>query len=287
LPINSNNEREQLAFSNHCAAQAPCKHSTFSRYKILENKTNDEELNVLLDNTTYYLKENNLHTHYGHQLECKACKKFFVNSELNNKRTSSQHREDGLRRRAVEILTNNLLNRKNIYQEYRILNNREFDVDIWNKFDRKCFKCKEDIKDEKVMHLDHTMPLAYLYPLDEHATCLCATCNNSKSDSFPVNFYTNEQLLDLSKITGLPIELLNSTDSNVKIVELLRVEKTIVWFFEKFLTHGEYQKIRDGKKASDSIYKSIQKVINNSPKKFNIHFEYLKIKKKEEEVDNC
>ena len=64
------------------------------------------------------------------------------------------------------------------------------------------------------MHLDHTMPLAYLYRLDETATCLCAEHNSQKSDHFPIEYYTEEELKELSKITGLSMEILRSKKAN-------------------------------------------------------------------------
>ena len=60
------------------------------------------------------------------------------------------------------------------------------------------------------VQLDHTRPLAYLWPIDEHATCLCAEHNNEKKDKFPVDFYNGEQLGRLSEITGLSLEELSA-----------------------------------------------------------------------------
>ncbi len=72
----------------------------------------------------------------------------------------------------------------------------EFDVYIWENFDKKCFKCKKELSTPKEMDLDHTLPLAYLWPLDSTATCLCPSCNSSKSDKFPKDFYTNKELAE-------------------------------------------------------------------------------------------
>ena len=120
------------------------------------------------------------------------------------------------------------------------------------------------------------MPLSHLYPLDESATCLCATCNNAKSDIFPVDFYTGEKLISLSKLTGLPIELLKSRKANQKVINLLK--NKIIWFVDDFLNHPEYVKIRDGKKAADSILNSVNKAISKSDTKFDILEEYTKLK---------
>ena len=55
------------------------------------------------------IEDNKVVSYYGHQLECKACKKFFVNMPLNPQRNAQQFKEDGLRRRAIEVLINHLL----------------------------------------------------------------------------------------------------------------------------------------------------------------------------------
>jgi hypothetical protein len=61
--------------------------------------------------------------------------------------------------------------------------------------------------------------LAYLWPIDEHATCLCAEHNNAKSDKFPVDFYTETQLKDLSKICELPLSELRKKSVNPEELE--------------------------------------------------------------------
>jgi len=103
------------------------------------------------------------------------------------------------------------------------------------------------------------MPCAYLYRLDETATCLCSTHNSQKSDNFPVDYYTIEELGRLSKITGLPIEKLQSKDVNQEVLALL--VKNVVWFYDDFLMNTDYQKIRDGIKTADKINDSLKRVI--------------------------
>jgi len=272
LPINHMNERIQLAFSNHCSAKAPCTHGNFSNYQIKESVISDEELKVFIANTPYKISQGFIYSHYGHQLECKSCKKFFVNAALNHLRTSTQHREDSLRRRSFEILTRHLLNIKSIYHSFLEENLGEFDEYIWKKFNKSCFNCNEKIESPRDMNLDHTMPLVYLYPLDKSATCLCSSCNSSKSDIFPVDFYSLEKLEALSRITELDIELLKSRNANEIVIKELK--KNIIWFFEEFLTFPEYTKIRDGKTAANSILHSLQKIVNNSSIKFDLLEEY-------------
>ncbi len=253
LPIDIFNERNTLSFSNHCVSRAPCQHSAFSTYKI------ESESEIKIPK----ISDGRLVTsHFGHQLECKVCKKFFVNLPLNPLRDSTQHREDSLRRRAFEVLVGKLLERKWIYHIYRLSKGKEFDVAIWEKFNKTCFNCGAQLKTPNDMDLDHTMPLAYLWPLDETATCLCKTCNSSKSDKFPIDFYPEDKLDELSRITNLSIKSLKSRPINKIAVEELC--NKIVWFFNDFLSDRDYRKIRKGKKAADLIVHALHNVLNSS-----------------------
>lgn len=277
LPINHPNERIQLAFSNHCTTKAPCTHGGFFNYEIVENAIGDKALAKWIKGSSYRIEDGRLKAHHGHQLECKACKKFFVNSALNHLRTSTQHREDALRRRAFELLIGKLLENEWIYHKFRGEKGKEFDKYIWEKFGKACFKCKEPIGSPRQMNLDHTMPLVFLYPLDETATCLCPSCNAEKSDIFPVDFYTADELKELSKITGINVRLLSSKVPNQKVIDELKGK--LDWFFDEFLTFEEYTKVRDGKRAADSILHSLQKVINNCLTPYNLLEEHSKNKK--------
>lgn len=253
LPINIKNELNTLSFSLHCKKKAPCTHSLFRSYTIL-NEYNKQELSdfgIVVD-------EDRVVTYYGHQLECKACKKFFVNMPLNPQRNSQQFKEDGLRRRAIEVLVNHLLQTNLIHFEFENKTKKEFTEYIWKKFECKCFKCKKKIQMSE-MHLDHTMPLAYLYRLDETATCLCAEHNSKKSDHFPCDFYTEDELKELSRITGLSIETLKSRNVNQKVLDLLI--ENVVWFYDEFLMDKDYQKVRDGILTADKINDSLKRVI--------------------------
>ncbi len=82
------------------------------------------------------------------------------------------------------------------------------------------------------MHLDHTRPLAYLWPIDEHATCLCPEHNNQKQDKFPVDFYTEAQLQELADISGLSYEELSAKEINDE--ELQRILDDVVSFAEQW-----------------------------------------------------
>jgi hypothetical protein len=45
----------------------------------------------------------------------------------------------------------------------------------------------------------------------ENAALLCAGCNNTKHGRWPGEFYTNSELIGLSKLTGADLSLLAST----------------------------------------------------------------------------
>jgi hypothetical protein len=253
IPINIFDEMNTLGFSLHCKKRAPCVHSTFRAYTILNYKDlSPRDLKELP------LEVNKVVTYYGHQLECKACKKFFVNAPLNPQRNTQQLKEDGLRRRALEVLINNLLEKNLIHFEYETRTKKEFSEHIWKKFGGRCFKCNKKIPLDE-MHLDHTMPLAYLYRLDESATCLCAQHNSQKSDHFPVDFYSQEELVKLSKITGLSMEVLQKRTVNEQVLQPL-VDK-VVWFYDEFLMNKVYQKVQDNILTADKINDSLKRVI--------------------------
>jgi len=259
LPINSRNELVHLAFTNHCKARRPCKHAGFGR--IAED---GNESNVL-------------QFEYGFQLECRFCKKFEVNGALNPQRTAGQMKEDGARRRHFELLLEYLFE-GSPQLRYKNKYGRDLAKDIWEKFDQKCFKCGKEVfidssNLEGSYNLDHTRPLALLWPLDETATCLCKGCNSAKRDRPPSDFYTDEELKKLSKITGISLKDLKDPQPNVDALKLIDSRRE--WLFSEFLNLPELQKIRDGKKTSDLVLKALNRVIDICPdpkpvKKFKI-----------------
>ena len=256
LPINVNDELKTLGYSLHCKKRAPCVHSTFRAYTL----QNWDELGPS-DLEGLSLERKKVVSYYGHQLECKACKKFFVNAPLNPQRNPQQFKEDGLRRRAIEVLVNQLLDRNLVHFEFEMRTKREFSGHIWKKFGKRCFKCGPDSNplNLKDLALDHTMPLSYLYRLDESATCLCSSHNSQKSDHFPVDFYSEAELVRLSEITGLSLQQLHSREVNQQVLDLLI--KNVIWFYDDFLMNKDYQKVRDGIKTADKINDSLKRVI--------------------------
>lgn len=247
LPINVPNERNQLSFTNHCVAahRRPCKHSTFSNLRNEENKAE-------------YIKLD-----YGYQLECRLCKKFEVNAAHNPQRSSGQMKEDGARRRAFEMLLEAL------YQGtpqllYRHKFHSELADDVWKAFGKSCFNCGDDLKTSKEMNLDHTRPLAFLWPLDETATALCGSCNSQKRDRMPSEFYVKPgQLEQLSTLTNIPILDLKSPRPNENAIAIL-IDR-LDWFFDVFLIRAEMVKERDGKITGELVVKALQRVLASSP----------------------
>ncbi len=85
--------------------------------------------------------------------------------------------------------------------------------------------------------------------LDEATTCLCDKCNSLKSDLFPIDYYTKEQLIELSKAYEFPI-VLNSRKANQAVVDKLRT--ALPWFLKRFLF--EVHQVRNGKKPQIVFY---------------------------------
>ncbi len=245
LPINVGNERLALSFSNHCTAphRLPCSHPLFSS---LRNVESDEIL----------------HLHNGYQLECRFCKKFEVNAALNPQRTAGQMKEDAARRRAFELLLTELYGGSPSLL-YREKTDSELTVDVWERFEGRCFKCGTPLAEPRDMHLDHTRPLALLWPLDGSATALCATHNSEKRDRPPGEFYDPDELKRLSRLTGISQRELRDPGPNREAVDLL--EKRLDWFFDDFLQQEDLQTEQEGKIPADLLVKALQKALNRDP----------------------
>lgn len=244
LPINVDNERQQLSFSNHCVARRPCRHATFGR---LRNVASGEVLQL----------------EYGYQLECRFCKKFAVNAAHNPQRTPSQMKEDGARRRAIEVLLTELYEGSPSLLHRKRFAGRELADSVWRRFGGRCFKCGTRLAKQKDMHLDHTRPLALLWPLDETATCLCATHNSAKRARPPSEFYDADELSRLAETTGIPLQELRDPSPNVEAIKLLT--DRLDWFFDDFLQRSELQTERDGKVPADLLVKALQRTIDQTP----------------------
>ncbi|MGH9775767.1 MAG: HNH endonuclease [Candidatus Acidiferrales bacterium] len=135
------------------------------------------------------------------QMECRGCKGA-INAVLNPRRTRQQLHESAVRRRVADLLLEG--------------ENRPVDISrLFQRFGSKCFKCGKRLSfsAHNKWDLDHILPSKYLYPLTvENAALLCAGCNNTKHGRWPSDFYTNNQLISLSKLTGADLSLLASAN---------------------------------------------------------------------------
>lgn len=132
------------------------------------------------------------------QMECRGCKGA-INASLNPKRTKQQLHESSVRRRIAELFADS--------------ENEFIDInELFKRFDSKCFKTGAplDINQKGTWHIDHILPSKYLYPLSvQNAALLSAEANSNKRDMWPSKFYTNNQLIELSRITGANLELIS------------------------------------------------------------------------------
>jgi len=247
LPINTVDERDHLSFSNHCVAakRCPCRHATFSKLKNRENPAD----RIIL--------------RHGYQLECRFCKKFEVNAAHNPQRTSAQMKEDAARRRAFELLIMELEG-GSAQLRYRHQTGRELAEDVYKKFGGRCFNCGQ-VLSATGFHLDHTRPLALLWPLDATATALCPSCNSEKRDRPPADFYDDKQLGELAKITGIPLAELKDPRPNPAIIKKLSLR--LDWFFGEFLRSDDMTQEHDGKIPRELLLKALYKALSHSSDK--------------------
>ncbi len=133
------------------------------------------------------------------QMECRSCKGA-INAVLNPKRTKQQLHESSVRRRIADLLVEG--------------ENEKIDIkDLFKRFDSKCFKThiKLDIKNRDSYQIDHILPSKWLYPLKKENSCLLSSeANESKKGKWPSEFYKNNELIELAKITGADLFLISS-----------------------------------------------------------------------------
>jgi hypothetical protein len=181
-------------------------------------------------------------------------------------------KEDGARRRAFELLLEALY-MGTPQLRYRHEHRSELADDVWNRFGRACFACGQDLPSPRQMNLDHTRPLAFLWPLDGSATALCKSCNGLKRDRPPHDFYTPVQLDRLSRITGISLQELREDKPNEEALDLLMAR--LDWLFDEFLTKEEMTKERDGKIAGELVVKALQRVLAKSAKHRHVDLQAL------------
>ncbi|MEV7519756.1 hypothetical protein [Streptomyces sp. NPDC091371] len=198
-----------------------------------------------------------------HQNECRSCKKWRINDNFNPSRTVDQLHESSVITRERKIF----LRESSILQEIKKRTGEGLKSQVWDRFDRRCFSCKRSISLSQVQ-LDHTRPLAYLWPIDEHATCLCAECNNNKKDRFPVDFYSDSQLRELSQICGLPYGELVQKRVNMEQLEKITddiIKYAITWEPRTFFSvarkvqelHPEIKLSEQLQRLSPKIYEDL------------------------------
>jgi hypothetical protein len=133
------------------------------------------------------------------QMECRSCKGA-INAILNPKRSKEQLHESAVRRRIADLF----------------LEGENQSVDFQELFDRfggRCFKTKVplDIGKRDTWSIDHILPSKYLYPLSlENAALLSKNANENKRDKWPSKFYTNNELMELARITGANLDLISN-----------------------------------------------------------------------------
>jgi len=156
------------------------------------------------------------------QMECRGCKGA-INAELNPKRTKQQLHESATRRRIADMLLED--------------ENEKISIEeLFVRFGSRCFKTKKalNIADRATWAIDHILPSKYLYPLTvQNAALLSREANNNKRDRWPSEFYTNNELIELAKITGANLNLLatkepvinSNIDVNACVTRLLTVRE--------------------------------------------------------------
>lgn len=133
------------------------------------------------------------------QMECRSCKGA-INAVLNPKRTKQQLHESSVRRRIADLLVEG--------------ENERVDIkDLFKRFNSKCFKTgiKLNIQKRSTYEIDHILPSKWLYPLKKENACLLSSnANANKKGKWPSEFYTNNELIELAKITGADLTVISS-----------------------------------------------------------------------------
>jgi hypothetical protein len=154
----------------------------------------------------------------GRQGECRMCKSPY-NDIKNSTRLVEQHREAADNRRLLLSLSG---------EEAR--GPRKLSVDqLLATFDQRCFNCERELEPapggEDGYYLDHTLPVAWLWPLDYGPTILCRVCNGRKAEKWPSIFYSDGQLRTLATRTGILYKVLKGAPFfNPEAIQLLREE---------------------------------------------------------------
>ena len=220
----------------------------------------DQKL-LLIDDFTTNTTQKTTYVHKDglcRQSFCTVCKQTYVNEgEAGNaSRTQDQHIEDnGARLRGLLGIVLGL----NPKLDYRF---------IWEKFDGKCFKCGEDIPFDKTdsRGLDHTLPHSKWWSLsNEDGTLLCSSilngCNGHKSNNWPNRFYNEDELVELSKITGINLNIFNGEPHYNPDVVIKFIDK-FDDVMERWSKWGKYTR-KNGRNKYGTFIKYLKKEIKN------------------------
>jgi hypothetical protein len=170
----------------------------------------------------------------GRQGECRLCKRYY-NAIKNQTRIPDQHREAAQKRR----LYLNLAGGKKIDEKA-----------IRKRFADRCFRCGVDLSSSppRDAPLDHTLPAAYLWPLDtSNATLLCKLHNGEKSGKWPSAYYAADELKRLAVLTGIELETLQGPPHfNPKAILELKQTKYVDELLIKYAAYKrEIMKLRN------------------------------------------
>jgi DNA-directed RNA polymerase subunit RPC12/RpoP len=180
------------------------------------------------------------------QMECRSCKGA-INAILNPKRTKEQMLESSVRRRVADLFLEG--------------ENETINIDeLFERFGKKCFKTNVllDINDRTSWAVDHILPSKYLYPLTrENAALLSKEANSNKRDKWPSEFYTNNELIALAKITGANLELISSVDPVIN--QNIDVNRGVERYLQVRETSGLAKRIQEIKKIVEA-YELVDKL---------------------------
>jgi CRISPR/Cas system Type II protein with McrA/HNH and RuvC-like nuclease domain len=155
-------------------------------------------------------------------------------------RTRQQLHEAAIKRRVGDLLLEG--------------ENQPVDIDdLFARFNNKCFKTGKvlDKDDRKSWAIDHILPSRWLYPLSkENAALLSAEANNKKRDGWPSNFYTNNERINLARITGADLGLLSRKEPVIN--EHIDVDECVT----------RYLQVREGSDLAKRI-KELKKLLED------------------------
>jgi DNA-directed RNA polymerase subunit RPC12/RpoP len=173
------------------------------------------------------------------QMECRSCKGA-INAILNPKRTKEQMLESSVRRRVADLFLDG---------ENETINIEE----LFERFGNKCFKTNIllNINDRISWAVDHILPSKYLYPLTRaNAALLSKEANSNKRDKWPSEFYTNNELITLAKITGANLELISSPEPIIN--QNIDVNRGVTRYLQVRETSGLAKRIQEIKKIVEA-----------------------------------